>query len=84
MIQWLSSFLRRFRYLIGFLFGLIVCIITIRLSLFCVTSYKYYDPKRYEQPVDIPVEINYVIGLGSMVLSFRRSWLLTLKSWFRK
>ncbi|SCC37600.1 hypothetical protein GA0116948_10736 [Chitinophaga costaii] len=73
MIQWLSYFLKRFRYVIGFLFGLIVCIITIRLSILGITSYLYYDPKRYEGPIHIPVVGNYIIGVGAMALSFRRS-----------
>lgn len=84
MIQELGDFLKKWGNVLVVLLGCILIIVSVILQLMEVEYYEYYDLRRYESVIRVPISINYYIGAFLILISFKRKWFSSIKEKVKK
>jgi len=79
MIQLIGEFMKKWGSKLSVMFGLLFIGITFVFQLKGIDSYQYYDQRRYNAVIEVPIVVNYFVGLILIVCGFRREWLQELK-----
>ncbi|WP_343693204.1 hypothetical protein [Chitinophaga sp.] len=75
MIQRLGFFLRKWGNLTLVVIGVIFILVTIAINLRGITNYEYYDVRRYNSVMHVPLIANYCVGGLMILLGFKKEWI---------
>lgn len=79
MIQKIGEFMKKWGGRLSVIFGVCFMIVTLVFQLRGLNSYQYYDERRYNNVIEVPIVANYFIGFVFIIAGFRKEWIWGLK-----